>query len=353
MKFSKLTLSVLAGLMLSACTATQEPLPSNRLDTAAAPLRVAVSPYQDIAMFQNEKLLGLEDKYGTKLELVTMAWDDILPAIASAGQTADVGFGSLVEYLEKLENLNSKTDDPVMFIYPAYVFKGGGFISFNKSMPDLTPETISNRDLVKKFLTFRFGIQKHNVSEMVLFSLARRVGFDTAKLHTTDITLNDSLLATENGSLDASWAGLTQRTEALKRHGRIVLTMETVGLADITGFVCKASTLKRRRKDIEAMIRMWFDCTDYVFKDLDHHTAAPLAWLKANASTQYTLPEYKKAITQECFPTSIAEAKQLIVDRDGKYSSDRIAREVGQYLVETGAARFAPPPPKLLQLADH
>ncbi len=342
--------------LLSACTRNVansiQPIPTSTDSSSSdhTPLIVGISPYQDIGMIVNEKNLGLEKKYGTKLDLVTMAWDDILPAVASAGRTVDVGFGSLIEYLSKIKNLNNKTDDPVLFVYPIFVFKGGGFITFNPAVPDLTPQNIDDSQLVKKFLSFRFGIQKNNVSEMVLFSLARRAGVLPSQLHTVDNTINDSLLATEQGSLDCSYGGGTQRTEAWKRHGRVALMMDTVGVVDIDGFICKESTFKTRRKDIENLIKMWFDCTNYVMTDLDHHSAQTLAYLKANASTQYTLAEFKRALTQEYFPTSISETEREIVSPTGKYSIDRVTDLLGKYLVDVGAVKIPPGTPTLLHL---
>lgn len=314
------------------------------------PLIVGISPYQDIAQIMNYKKLGLEDKYGVKLEMVTLGWDDIPPAVASNGRTVDIAFGSLVEWLSKKHNLNTNGDDPVLFIHPAYVFRGGGFISFNKEMPELTKENINDPVTVKKFLSYKFGIQKNNQSEMMIYSLARKVGIAPKDLHTVDTNLNDSLLACEQGSLDASFAGLTQRTEALKRHGRIVLTMDTLGLADITGFICKKSTFDSRRKQIESLIRIWFDCSNYVTSDLDHHSDTTLAYLKANASTQYTLKEFKEALTQEYFPKSLSEAQKEIIASDGKYSIPRISKDVGQYLVEVKTVKEPPQPPTIIHL---
>ena len=93
------------------------------------------------------------------------------------------------------------------------------------------------------------------------------------------------MLAALNGSLDGAGAGLPQATETIKRHGRVVLTLDTLDLTDVGGFVCKESTYKKRKKEIESLVRIWYDCTNYVLSDLDHHSKASLAYLKANAST--------------------------------------------------------------------
>lgn len=78
--------------------------------------------------------------------------------------------------------------------------------------------------------------------------------------------MNDGLLAVESKSLDLSAAGLTQVAEIQKQGGRLAISMENAGFADITGFICRKSVLDARKADIENLIRVWFDCVDYVFK---------------------------------------------------------------------------------------
>ena len=116
------------------------------------PLSVGISPYQDIAMIVNIKNLDLEKKYNTKVELQTMNWEDIVPAVASAGKTVDIGFGSLVEYLTKSNNINKDSKDPLLFIYPAYIYNGGGFITFKNDIPIINSNNLGNDSLVAIFL---------------------------------------------------------------------------------------------------------------------------------------------------------------------------------------------------------
>jgi ABC-type nitrate/sulfonate/bicarbonate transport system substrate-binding protein len=174
---------------------------------AAKPLRVGISPYQDIAMLVNYSPLGLDQKHAVQLELRTMAWEDILPALGSGADTIDVGFGSLTEFLTKYEKLNAGNDDPIEFFYPLYVYKGGGFVSFKPDFSALGRDKVTDLAAVRQFLSHEFGAQRQSIYEMVLFSLARRSGVDPKQLRVRDISLNDGLLAAVNGSLDATTAG--------------------------------------------------------------------------------------------------------------------------------------------------
>ena len=336
---------IVSALSLASCS--QQPTTSTT-QGAAPPLRVGIAPYQEMSILVNEKHLGLEDQYGTRIELLTMPWEDLLPAVASAGQTIDVGFASLADFLAKTENLNTQGDDPILYLYPAWTFHGGGLITFNPAVPEINAQTIKNRALIKKFLSYKIGVQKNSCCHMLLWKLAREAGMKLSDIPITDTTLNDGLLATENGSLDLAGAGMTQRTEALKRHGRVVLIMDTAGLMDPGGFVCKESVYKKRKKDIDALIRMWFDCSHYVIGDLDHHSDNCLAYLKANASTKYTLSEFKSALSQEYIPQSLAEAQKEIVDGNGRYSISHASNVISDYLIDTGAAKTPRRPPQII-----
>lgn len=318
----------------------------SRRDIASHSLRVGISPYQDIAMLVNYEKLGLPGKYGTRLNLITLAWEDILPAVASSSaQSLDVGFGSLTEYLTKYDKLNRNSVDPIVFVFPLYVYKGGGFVSLDSKVTPLTADTIGDPTVVAAFLGHRFGAQKQSIYEMVLFSLARRAGVDPGTLRIQDMSLNDALLAAEGGSIDVAEAGLTQITEARRRGGRVVLSMDDAGFADITGFICRRSTLTAREHDIRNLIRIWFDCVAHVTADLSVNSSASLEYLKQNSATRYTFEEYRAALEQEYLPASLDEARAQLIEPEGRYPLPRISSDVADYLLTHGLVSERPPVP--------
>lgn len=339
--------ALISVLLLGACSRPEQPAASSGAAPAPKRLSVAISPYQDIAMLVNARPLGLEKKYDVALDLHTMAWEDIVPAIASAGNTVDVGFGSLIEYLTKQRTLNASSD-PLVFVYPLYVFKGGAFVTFNPAIGTLDKPALQDPTQLKKLLSYRIGAQKSSVYEMIMYTLARRAGIDPKSLKLVDTPLNDGILATQHGSLDVAEAGLTQMTEANKRGGHVVFTMEDVGLADITGLICKKSTLEKKRPEIEALVRMWFDATKHVMSDLDPNSAVSLDYLRKNSSTAYTVDQYKTALSQEYFPLTVDEARKAFFQTDGAYSVSRISSDVGDYLLTVGKTNAKPTTPVLL-----
>lgn len=305
-------------------------------------ISVGIAPYQDMAMLVNIDHLGLEKKYGVDVELITMAWEDLTPALASAGKTVDIAFASLIQFVTQERSLNKNTQDAVRFIYPAYVFKGGAFVSFNKDVPEITEKDIDNKTILTKFLSFKIGAQKSSSYEMMIFTLSKKVGIPFPEVKMYDIGAADGLLAAFNGSIDMSSAGLTQRNEAVQRGGRVVLDMEVMGLVDIAGFIVKESTLNKKKDQIISVIKMWYDCIDYVMSDIDTNSVQSLNYLKEKSSTKYTLEQYKVALSQEYFPRNIAQVKENILGKDAKFNCDRILDSVTTYFLENGIIKERP-----------
>lgn len=126
--------------------------------------------------------------------------------------------------------------------------------------------------------------------------------------------------------------------------------MDTLNAGEIIGLACKASVYKQRKRDIDALIKMWFDSADYVLGDLDHHSAATLAYLKTNASTEYSLNEFKRALSFGYYPRTPNEVASEIVALTGKYSIERQAANVNHYLMAIGAAKYPGGVPKIISL---
>jgi hypothetical protein len=61
------------------------------------------------------------------------------------------------------------------------------------------------------------------------------------------------------------------------------------------------------------LIKIWFECTNYVLSNLDHHSSASIDYLRKNSATQYTLQEFKNALSYEYIPRSTEEAEREIV----------------------------------------
>lgn len=314
-------------------------------------ITLVISPYQDLAMMVNIHPLGLDKKYDTSVKINTIPWQDTLPTLASASGDVDIGFASLAEFLAKEENLNKGSSDPLLFIYPAYVFKGGAFVTFRDDLTAIYRDGHYDKSALKRFLSARIGLSKNTLYQMLVYQFAQQASLPVKVLRIVDIPFDEGLLAAEHGDLDVAAVGLTQLTEAIKRGGRVMFNMDDIGFADITGFVCKRSTLEKKRRHIENVIRMWFDATAFVMANLDHNSAHSLDYLKRNAATRYTIEEYKKALSQEYFPASLPQANADMIREAGKYYFRRLYDAVADFLEAEHLVSRRPSPPQFIRLA--
>jgi len=308
-------------------------------------LSVAIAPYQDLAMLVNATELKFDARQGINLKLVTMAWEDILPAVASAGKTVDVGFGSYVEYLTKFAKINEGVDDPVIYVQPLYVYKGGGFIALSNEIAPFRPADLLDPAAMQRLKGYKIGAQKQSLYDMMIYSVARRAGIDPKELKVFDTPMNDGLLALETKSLNIAAAGLTQVNESRKRGGQLVISMEDAGFADITGFICRKSTLRDKRPQIEALIRTWYQCVDYVYTNMEKNSVHSLNYLRKNAATKYSYDEYVQALSQEYLPRNLDELRTNVLISGSKYDYKRIGNSINDYLKTNGIVNKPSPIP--------
>ena len=301
------------------------------MEDAKAPLKVGVAPYQDMAMLYAAEPNQIDEKNDVELELISMQWADLTPAVASATRTVDVAFASLIQFIAQEPTLNSNTDDPIVFFYPAYVFKGGAFMAFDDGVPEITRETLSDAETIRSFLSHSFAVQRTSSYEILLHDLAGRIGMSLDDVERVDVDSSDGLLAAINGSVDVFAAGLTQKNDALKKGGRSVLEMDALGQVDVAGFIAKRSTLEARAEDIDKLMRVWVDSIDFVMSDIEQNSKDSLAFLRAQSSTDYSIDEYKTALSQEWLPTSIAATRSEIIEPGARYDYRRVVESVSSY----------------------
>jgi hypothetical protein len=208
-----------------------------------------------------------------------------------------------------------------------------------------TSDDLHSAEKLAGLRRWRFGAQKESLYDMMLYAIAARGGISPSDLKVIDTPMNDGLLAVESKSLDLSAAGLTQVTEIQKQGGRLAISMENAGFADITGFIARKSMIESRRSDLENLIRTWFDCVDYVFTNVKSNSVHSLSYLKSNAATQYTFDEYSAALAQEYLPRSLGELRADVLQPNARYDMTRIGQEINAYLLAHSIIKSPTPIP--------
>jgi len=340
MKHHTLRIAVITPLLvlLTACSRNQPQL-----------IQYGISPFQDTAMPVVAQSMGLYEKARLNVQLVTLPWEDVIPSLASRGKTIDLGLGSINLLLPRAQNINISGGGDIIFYYPLYVFKGAALMMhknsglrpvshFLKLYPNDQQRAL--REAMQQIKGKTVGLPQGTPYEQMLMAAFRAAGKDYRKeVDLRYVKLADALPAFLSGQLDIAGAGVTQRTEVERYGHEVFLQMDDIGFAEIIGIVTTKHFATAHKQQLADFIHIWFQSIDYLMSDVDHHSAAVLSYLEKNASTKYTLDEYKKALNFQVFPRSDKEAHELFFEANGRYYWKRTWDIVDDYLLTSGAIK--------------
>lgn len=312
-------------------------------DTAT--IGYGISPYQDTAMPKVAEGMGLYADRGLHVALHTIAWEDIVPSLASAGETVDVALGSVNTFLPRAENINVKGGGDVVFVFPLYVFKGAALIMRGdatllplKHYLDQYPED-RERAIAEAMTQLRgrtVAVPSGTPYEQMLLAGLRIAGMKPSDLDIRNVKLAEALYALRNGDVDIVGAGVTQRTEAARDGAVAFLDMETFGFAEVVGLMTTRQYAIDHHREIDTLIDIWFESVDRLLADIDGNSSYVLDYLVKNSSTKYTLVEYKAALEFQEFPRSKKAARELFFDTASPFYWGRTWDIVNEYLVDRG-----------------
>ena len=310
-------------------------------------IRYGISPYQDTAIPVLSQSLGLFEEAGLHVELVNVAWDDIIPALASARNTVDVAIGSMNTLIPQAENLNVKGGGDVIFYAPFYLFKGIGFMVrkdsgiqslsvFLEKYPDDRDRAI--REAMLQLRGKRIGLPKGTADEQMLYSALKTAGMTMGDVDVRYVKFADALPAFLSGSLDVIATGVTQRTEVARHGHKLFMDGEQFGFVNVDGLMTTERFAKEHPEELQKIVDVWFKTVNALLDDTNTNAQPIIEYLDHTASTRYSLDEYKNAISLQEFPQSREESATLINHPSGKYYWKRIWDIMTNYLVLTGQA---------------
>ena len=307
-------------------------------------IRYGISPYQDTAIPVLSESLGLFERERLDVELVNIAWNDIAPVLASAGETVDIAIGSMNDLIPRAENINVKGGGDVIFYAPLYIFKGIGFVSredsgikplseFLQKYPDDRDRAI--REAMAQLKGKQIGLPQGTADEQMLYSALKTAGMTTDDIDLRHVKFADALPAFLSGHLDVIATGVTQRTEATRHGHKLFMDGGQFGFVNVDGIMTTERFAKEHPEELQKIIDIWFETANTLLDDTDTNARPIIEYLDHTASTHYTIAEYKNAIALQEFPRSREEAAALINDPDGKYYWKRIWDIMDDYLVAT------------------
>lgn len=278
-------------------------------------LRVSVPPFVDTAFTK----VGLaKNAFGTlspRVKLVDTNWENQYDVLAGGG--IDIAMSTVDEFVNKSRNL-AAAGKPVVFILPAWKFRGLGFYAAK----DIRPlSEFSGRDAKDEFLG-QLRDKKIVLAEGSVFDQALRAFVKGSSISYDDLTVVNASLDSALNSLSDSSVGIVavgsqQRFEAERRGYREAISPEALGLDVITGFIVSEGTYRERRSDVISFACGWYATAKIVTADRRSAYDITNSYLVGRGANSLTFEEYSALRAFNVLPTSPAEANELFIAQEG------------------------------------
>lgn len=278
-------------------------------------LRISVPPFVDTAFTQ----IGVEKRlFGPltdRIRLVDTNWENQYDILAGGG--LDISMSTLDEFVNKSPNLKA-AGKPVVFILPAWKFRGLGFYAAKGIKPFAD---YSGPDRKARFLAQLKG-KRVVVPDGSVFEQALRAFISDSGVRYEDLQIvNASLDSAMNSLTDSSVAivavGSQQRFEAQRRGFVEAISPEALGLDVITGFVVPEAVYKSRRADVLAFACGWYKTASLAMGDPQSAYQITNKYLVSRGATSLTFDEYSALRAYNVVPKTPAEASAMFISESG------------------------------------
>jgi len=312
-------------------------------------VRYGITPYQDSALPVVAEMKGWYREQGIEVQLVPLAWGDIVTALSSGA--IDAAIYNFNSFLPPYQNAAQGTAKP-LFYAPLYIFKGqaimvhpqSGFQITNPSAATNTP--LDSAEIIRRASDLkgkRIGVTKGTELEQIVLAALAKAGLSASDAQIIYAAPEDSLAAFLAGNLDAFAAGLTERIEA-RRHGAIeLLTQADVMMPVTDGLVTTDVFASKNQAALDKLVTSWFRTIQYIQEDVPKNSAEIRDYLRTSASTRYTPEEYAIAWTFDDFPTTPKAANEVFNNKDSKFYWKSSWDYVAKFLIDQKQITQVPP----------
>lgn len=243
-----LILTVLIALGLAGYFSTQK----QKMENTVEPLRIGINPWPGYELLYLGYELGFFDKYNIKVEMVEMgSLSDIRRAFSR--NQIDVMTGTLFEVVES-QAIDGQ--EPKIFMFPD--FSNGGDVIVAKN------NATSVRDLVGK----KVGVEKSSLGFFILKRALEQAGLDIDSVEIVPLEQSYMKKAMAENLIDASvsyppFSSEMERDDNIRR----VFDTSMIPAEVIDVFVARSNVMKTRKKDLEAIARVWDEAVDYYMEN--------------------------------------------------------------------------------------
>jgi NitT/TauT family transport system substrate-binding protein len=283
-------------------------------------VRYGITPYQDSALPVVPNELGWYREAGVNVELVPVAWGDVVTALSSGA--IDVAIYNFNSFQPPYENAAQGSAKPVVYC-PVYLFKGQAIMvkpgSGMEVFREVPGESNESRDarlskVAGQLKGKRIAVTQGTELEQIVLATLKKANLTQNDVKIIHASPEDSLAAFLAGNIDAFAAGLTERVES-RRHGATeLLVTADVMLPVIDAIVTTEAFAQKKPEVMDRLVGVWFRTIRFMEEDLNKNSAYILKYLSTAASTRYSPEEYSVAWTFNVFPKDAKEANRLFND---------------------------------------
>jgi NitT/TauT family transport system substrate-binding protein len=312
-------------------------------------VRYGITPYQDSGLPVVPAIKGWYEEDGLKVELVPLAWGDVISALSSG--SIDVAIYNLNSFLAPYQNAAQRSPKPV-FYAPVFVFKGQAIMvqgdmgwrtleTSSTNAPQPRTETVAV--VAAQLKGKRACVTKGTELEQIVLESLKKAHLAPSDVNIIYSSPEDCMAAFLAKSIDAFAAGLTERVEA-RRHGGVeLLTTSDVMQPVIDGLITTDEYASKHQDILDKLVAQWFRTVRYIADDVANNSKEIRDYLRTTASTRYSPEEYAIAWTFDIFPRDPKDANELFNQHASPYYWKKSWDDIGSFLISQKQAT-APAP---------
>lgn len=303
-------------------------------------LRVSVPPFVDTAFTQVGLSKNAFGKLNSHVKIVDTTWENQYDLLAGGG--LDIGMSTVDEFVNKSQNL-AAVGKPVVFILPAWKFRGLGFYAGKGVRPF---SDFAGPNAKAAFLAQLRGrkivLADGSVFDQALRAFVKGTNVRFEDLSIVNASLDSALNSLSDPTVGIAAVGSQQRFEAERRGYREAISPEALGLDVITGFVVSQRLYAERRDEVIAFTCGWYATAKLVTQQPKAAYEATNGYLVGRGANSLTFDEYSALRAYNVLPTSPAEARALFVDQKGAGYWRAVWDRSASAMAEAGKGSQAP-----------
>lgn len=329
--------TALVGAVLLAITACNPAVSNSDSDDT---ITLGISPFQDTML----PLIGVKKGWfadkGVKVKLKRLAWNSIMPAVASG--SVDVAVNNTTGVV----SVAAKSTD-IRYVYGFNPFTEGSALiggkgSGLKTLEQLKKSGLSHEEARKRSITQLKGkrivtTQSTDMGKAIYLAL-KSVGMTTKDVNIVDMDPDQGLAAFLSGTGDAYLGGVPQRARAVDEGRPVLLSGPDLAPPPINGFVTKKQYADEKQDELLKLI----DVMHRIIRYCDAQTAACgktiVQALNKETGGDLTVPDFVDAWQKiELYAPHANASKKMILDKGGVAYWKRTWAGDNDYLVKTDA----------------